>query len=265
MTIRSKNMKVVILAGGMGTRISEESHLRPKPMIEIGNMPIIWHIMKIYSYYGFNDFIIAAGYKQEVIKQWFVNYLWYNNDIEISLKEDKIITHRKSQEDWNITIVDTGLETQTGGRILRLKNYIGDEPFMVTYGDGVADIDLRAALMLHEAAGRIGTISTHNYLQNKGVVEISDNQVKSFREKSETDISLINIGFMIFEPEIFDYLKNDKTILEKDCLPDLAAEGQLTAYHHEGFWQCMDTIREKKILEEFWNTKPTPWEVWRNE
>lgn len=256
-------VKVVILAGGFGTRISEESHLRPKPMIEIGGMPIIWHIMKIYSAQGYNDFIIAGGYKQEVIKQWFINYLWYNNDITISLEGNRITTHKNNCEPWNITIVDTGLGTQTGGRILRLKDYIGDEPFMVTYGDGLANINLKETVDLFNSSNSIGLISTYNYQQNKGVITVGEeNKILSFREKSELDSQLINIGFMIFQPEVFKYLTNDCSILEKDCLPKLAGLRQLTAYHHKGFWQCMDTIREKQILEDLWNNNNAHWKIW---
>ena len=259
-------MKVVILAGGFGTRISEESHLKPKPMIDIGNMPILWHIMKIYSHYGFNDFIIAAGYKQEIIKQWFINYIWYCNDIEISLEQEKIVTHQQYCEPWNITIVNTGLNTQTGGRLKQLQKYIDDEPFMVAYGDGLADIDIQATVNQFYNSSSIGLISTYNYQQNKGVVAIDSKTQKiiTFREKSETDSQLINIGFMIFSPRIFDYLIDNTTNLEKDCLPKLAAAGELAAYHHDGFWQCMDTIREKQLLEKLWNEGNPPWKIWKN-
>lgn len=257
-------MKVVILAGGLGTRISEESHLKPKPMIDIGNMPIIWHIMKIYSHYGFNDFIIAAGYKQEIIKQWFINYIWYRNDIEISLEQEKIITYQQHCEPWNITIVDTGLDTQTGGRIKQLQKYIDDEPFMVAYGDGLADINIQNIVDQFYSQSSIGLISTYNYQQNKGVVAVDSKTLKiiTFREKSDVDSQLINIGFMIFSPKVFDYLIDNTTNLEKDCLPKLAVAGELAAYHHEGFWQCMDTIREKQLLEKLWNEGNPPWKIW---
>lgn len=257
-------MKVVILAGGLGTRISEESHLKPKPMINIGNMPIIWHIMKIYSHYGFNDFIIAAGYKQEIIKQWFINYIWYRNDIEISLEQEKIITYQQYCEPWNITIVDTGLNTQTGGRIKQLQKYIDDEPFMVAYGDGLADINIQNIVDQFYSQPSIGLISTYNYQQNKGVVAVNSEtqKITTFREKSEADSQLINIGFMIFSPKVFNYLIDNTTNLEKDCLPKLAAAGELAAYHHEGFWQCMDTIREKQLLEKLWNEGNPPWKIW---
>lgn len=259
-------MKVVILAGGFGTRISEESHLKPKPMIDIGNMPIIWHIMKIYSHYGFNDFIIAAGYKQEIIKQWFINYIWYRNDIEISLEQEKIITYQQHCEPWNITIVDTGLNTQTGGRIKQLQKYIDDEPFMVAYGDGLADINIQNIVDQFYSQSSIGLISTYNHQQNKGVVAVDSKTLKiiTFREKSDADSQLINIGFMIFSPRIFDYLIDNTTNLEKDCLPKLAAAGELAAYHHDGFWQCMDTIREKQLLEKLWSEGNPPWKIWED-
>lgn len=260
-------MKAVILAGGFGTRISEESYLRPKPMIEIGGMPLLWHIMKNLSQQGINDFIIAAGYKQDFIKQWFYNRVWYSNDITIKSDEvgrSVITVHcRPDQVDpWTVTIVNTGLNTQTGGRILRLRDYVGDEPFIVTYGDGVADINITEVIQLHNQSQKIGTISTYNYKQNKGVVDVENNQVMAFREKSEADDQVINIGFMVFEPKVFDYLANDQTILEKHCLAQLAKEGQLSAYHHNGFWQCMDTAREKSILENLWTNNTAPWKNW---
>lgn len=262
-------MKIVILAGGLGTRISEESHLKPKPMIEIGNMPIIWHIMKIYSHYGFNDFIIAAGYKQEVIKQWFINYIFYNNDITLTLGNscnDITVHPTNTQEPWKITIADTGLSTQTGGRIKQLQKYVDDEPFMVAYGDGLADINIQNIVNQFYSQSSIGLISTYNYQQNKGVVAIDSKTQKiiTFREKSEADSQLINIGFMIFSPRIFDYLIDNTTNLEKDCLPKLAAAGELAAYHHDGFWQCMDTIREKQLLEKLWSEGNPPWKIWED-
>lgn len=260
-------MKVVILAGGFGTRISEESHLRPKPMIEIGDKPLLWHIMKNFSEQGFNEFIIAAGYKQEMIKQWFFNRAWYSNDITITHNEQgyphvEINRKRDGADPWKVTIVDTGLNTQTGGRIGRLREYIGDEPFIVTYGDGVSNIDMNAVVALHKETGRQATISTYNYQQNKGVVEVYGNEVIAFREKSAEDGQVINIGYMVFEPDVLELLANDATVLEKDCLTYLAANGQLTAYHHRDFWQCMDTIREKQILEKYWSEGNAPWKNW---
>jgi glucose-1-phosphate cytidylyltransferase len=238
-------------------------------MIDIGGMPVIWHIMKNFYEQGYDDFIIAAGYKQEYIKQWFYNRAIYSNDITISqdthgytniryhLKEDTI-------ENWKVTIVNTGLDTQTGGRILRLKDYLGDEPFIVTYGDGVADINVDAVIDTFNRGNTIGTISTYNYQQNKGVVNVVDGKVESFREKSELDSQLINIGFMVFSKDMLNYLSDDTTNLEKDCLTKLASEGQLSTYVHKGFWQCMDTLREKNKLEELWMSGNAPWKNWEN-
>lgn len=262
-------MKVVILAGGYGTRISEESYLKPKPMIDIGGMPVIWHIMKNFYEQGYDDFIIAAGYKQEYIKQWFYNRAIYSNDITISQDKHGYINiqyHLKenSIEDWKVTIVNTGLDTQTGGRILRLKDYLGDEPFIVTYGDGVADIDVNAVVETFNKSNTIGTISTYAYQQHKGVVNVVGGKVESFREKSELDSQLINIGFMVFSNDMLSYLSDDKTNLEKDCLTKLAAEDQLSTYVHKGFWQCMDTLREKNKLEELWMSGNAPWKNWEN-
>ena len=256
-------MKVVILAGGLGTRITEESQFKPKPMIEIGGMPILWHIMKLYSSYGFNDFIICAGYKQDYIKKWFKDYSLMKNDVTFDFsKENKIIIHKKQVEPWKVTIVDTGLSTQTGGRIKRIKEYIGDETFMVTYGDGVGDINLTDLLHFHKSHGRTGTISVYNFGQNKGVLEIEKGQVKDFREKSDLDGDLINIGFMVFEPKFFECIDGDSSVLEKEPMKKLISSSQLMAYTHNGFWQCMDTLREKEKLERLWVTGNAPWKKW---
>ncbi len=256
-------MKVVILAGGLGTRISEESHLRPKPMIEIGKYPILVHIMRIYSTYGFNDFVVCAGYKQQIIKEYFANFSIYTNDVTFDFATQERIMHHEPKFDWRVTVADTGLHTQTGGRILRAKEYIGDETFMLTYGDAVGDIDVNAVLEAHKKSGKLATICVYNFGQSKGVVDMNpDGTVAAFREKSDLDGDLINIGYMVCEPEIFDYIKDDQTILEKDVLQKLAAEGQLNSYVHPGFWQCMDTIREKQKLEEMDSTNKAPWKVW---
>lgn len=258
-------MKVVILAGGFGTRISEESHLKPKPMIEIGEKPILWHIMKEYSYYGFNEFVICAGYKQHVIKEWFADYFLHNSDITFDYTNGKneMIVHNKYSEPWKVTVVDTGLHTQTGGRIKRIRSYIGDETFMLTYGDAVGDIDILKLLKYHKRNGKIGTISMYNFGQNKGVVEVGKNGViETFREKSDADGDLINIGFMVFEPALFSYIEGDQTLLEKEPLTNLVADHQLVGYMHKGFWQCMDTIREKQKLETLWETNQAPWKLW---
>lgn len=257
-------MKVVILAGGFGTRISEESAFKPKPMIEIGGMPILWHIMKTYSFYGFDEFIICAGYKQHVIKEWFADYFLHTSDVTFDFtKGNEMIVHNKHTESWKVTIVDTGLNTQTGGRVKRIKDYVGDETFMLTYGDAVGDVDIARLVKYHKAHGKIGTMSMYNFGQNKGVVEASkDGTIKAFREKSDLDGDLINIGFMVFEPKLFDYIENDSTIFEKGPLTSLVKENQLVGYIHKGYWQCMDTLREKQQLEKLWEQNSAPWKLW---
>lgn len=258
-------MKVVILAGGYGTRISEESQFKPKPMIEIGSMPILWHIMKTYSSYGFNEFIICAGYKQDYIKKWFRDYSLITSDVTFDFSQkDRMIIHEKHTEPWKVTVVDTGLNTQTGGRVKRIKEYVGNEPFMLTYGDAVGDIDISKLLEFHKQHGKIGTVSVYNFGQNKGVLEVKDGQVEAFREKSDLDGDLINIGFMVFNPEFFDAIDNDSTVLEKDPMIRLIEKNQLMAYTHKGFWQCMDTLREKEKLENLWNSGNAPWKNWKD-
>ncbi len=259
----NRPMKVVILAGGFGTRISEESHLKPKPMIEIGGKPILWHIMKIYSSYGFHEFVICAGYKQDVIKEYFANYYLHNADVTFDLLTNQVEVHSSHADPWKVTVVDTGYDTMTGGRVKRIRKYVGDEPFFLTYGDGVADIDIPKLLEFHKKNGKIATITAANIAQKKGVLNISgDGQVQSFREKEDTDSTLINGGFMVLNPQIFDYLEDDSTVFEKEPMQRLAADGELMAYQHEGFWQCMDTQREKKLLEELWESGKAPWKVW---
>lgn len=258
-------MKVVILAGGFGTRISEESHLKPKPMIEIGEMPILWHIMKVYGYYGFNEFIICAGYKQHVIKEWFANYFLHTSDMTFDFTNgNEIIVHNKHAESWKVTVVDTGLNTMTGGRIKRIRDYVGNDPFMLTYGDAVGNINIQELLEYHKSHAKIGTISVYNFGQNKGVLDIGDNgTVNAFREKSDLDGDLINIGFMVMNPEIFDRIQGDDTVFEKEPLNSLVRDGELKAYTHHGYWQCMDTLREKQQLEKLWNTGNAPWKLWK--
>lgn len=257
-------MKVVILAGGFGTRISEESQFRPKPMVEIGGMPILWHIMKVYSYYGFNDFIICAGYRQHVIKEWFADYFLHTSDVTFDFTRDnEMIVHRKHVEPWRVTIIDTGLNTQTGGRVKRIKDYIGDETFMLTYGDAVGDINVKELLEYHRAHKKIGTVSVYNFSQNKGVLELAaDGNVEAFREKSDQDDDMINIGFMVFEPDLFDYISGDSIIFEKEPMNGLVRDNQLMGYVHRGFWQCMDTLREKEKLESLWASGNAPWKLW---
>ena len=260
-------MKVVILAGGFGTRISEESHLKPKPMIEIGGKPILWHIMKEYSHYGFNEFIICAGYKQHVIKEWFADYFLHNSDITFDYTNgnNNMIVHNQHIEPWKVTIVDTGLNTMTGGRIKRIQPYVKGETFMLTYGDGVSDVNIDNLLSFHKASKKICTITSVVYEQLKGVLEISEtNDIRSFREKDDLDGSRINGGYMVLEPSIFDYLDDDRTILEKEPMKRLAEDGQLKAFKHDGFWQCMDTKREMEKLEELLLTGNAPWKSWED-
>ncbi|MBP5224432.1 MAG: glucose-1-phosphate cytidylyltransferase [Lachnospiraceae bacterium] len=256
-------MKVVILAGGFGTRISEESHLIPKPMIEIGGKPILWHIMKIYSHYGFNEFIILAGYRQDVIKSYFANYYTLNSDVTFDLSDNSVVVHSSHVDPWKVTVVDTGYGTMTGGRVKRIQRYVGDEPFFLTYGDSVADIDIPALLEFHRAHDKTVTITAANVAQTKGILNVSAaGEVEAFREKEEEDSTLINGGFMVCEKEIFNYLKDDATVLEKEPMKALAEARALAAYTHNGFWQCMDTQREKRKLEELWESGNAPWKLW---
>lgn len=257
-------MKVVLLAGGFGTRFSEESEFKPKPMIEIGGMPILWHIMKEYSHYGFYEFIICAGYKQHVIKEWFADYFLHTSDITFDFTEgNKMIVHNQHAEPWKVTVVDTGLNTMTGGRIGRVKSYIGDEPFMMTYGDGVCDVDMNKLLAFHKEHGKTATLTAVRMEQQKGILNIGgDNAVHSFREKSATDGAPINAGYMVLNPSVFDYIHDDQCVFERDVLPAIAQQGELMSYIHKGFWQCMDTKREKDILEQMWNQGKAPWKVW---
>lgn len=257
-------MKVVLLAGGKGTRISEESGFRPKPMVEIGGMPILWHIMKEYSYYGFHNFIICAGYKQHMIKEWFADYFLSTSDVTFDFtRENSVIYHDKRTEPWKVTIVDTGLETMTGGRIKRIQKYIGNEPFMMTYGDGVSDINLAELLAFHQRHKKMATLTTVFQEQQKGVLDIDEaNSVRSFREKASDDSIPINAGYMVLEPDIFDYIEGDNTVFEKEPLQKIAEEGELKSYPHHGFWQCMDTLREEKVLEQLWMSGSAPWKKW---
>lgn len=257
-------MKVVILAGGFGTRISEESRLKPKPMIKIGDKPIIWHIMKLFSYYGFNDFIICAGYKQNVIKEWFANYYLNNSDITFDYSNGGIATaHKYTAEPWKVTIVDTGLETMTGGRLKRVKDYIGNEPFFMTYGDGVSDVNIKELLSYHKTHGKLATMTIVRPEVRFGVVDISDEgQIKSFREKNSSDASWINGGFMVLEPEVIDYISDDSTVFEREPLEKIAKNGQLMGYKHNGFWHCMDTMNDKEKLDNMWEKGIADWKVW---
>ena len=256
-------MKVVLLAGGYGTRISEESVLKPKPMIEIGGKPILWHIMKQFSHYGYNDFIICAGYKQDYIKQYFFDYYLHNSDVSFDLETNTMQVLSSHAEPWKVTVVDTGLNTMTGGRIKRIKDFVGDETFLLTYGDGVSDIDINQLVEFHKSHGKAVTMSSYNVGQQFGVLDIDDNgMVTGFREKQEMDGSMINIGFMVCNKDIFDYIDGDTTVLEKAPLETLAKKGELVSCCHSGFWQCMDTARDKQKLEKLWGCEEAPWKVW---
>ena len=255
-------MKAVILAGGFGTRISEESHLKPKPMIEIGRKPILWHIMKWYSRFGINEFIICAGYKQDVIKEWFANYFLHTSDITFDFTNgNEVIVHSRHAEPWKVTVVDTGLNTMTGGRVKRIQQYVGNEAFCLTYGDGVSDVDVDKLITFHNAEGHIATLTGVQPEGRFGIMDLAGTQIKSFREKSKEDTGWINGGFMVLEPAIFDYIDDDSTILERTPFERLAQQGQLDCYKHYGFWQCMDTLRDKEKLESLIASSSAPW-VW---
>jgi glucose-1-phosphate cytidylyltransferase len=254
-------MKVVILAGGLGTRLSEETTIKPKPMVEIGGMPILWHIMKIYSFYGFNEFIICLGYKGYIIKEWFANYFLYNSDVTIDIKTNKIITHDNKNEEWKVTLVDTGLNTQTGGRIKRIERYI-DDTFMLTYGDGLADIDINKLISFHKNHGKTATVTAVQPPGRYGLLKINENRVENFAEKIKGDGGWINGGFFVLETEIFDYIEGDETIWEHEPLERLANDGKLMAYKHYGFWHPMDKLKDKNDLEMLWNSGNPPWKKW---
>ena len=257
-------MKLLILAGGFGTRLSEETALIPKPMVEIGGHPILWHIMKIYSQYGINDFIILLGYKGYVIKEYFANYFLHQSDVTFDLKNNKMTIHEQHSEPWNVTLIDTGLNTMTGGRVLRAKKYVGNEPFMLTYGDGVSDIDINKLIEFHKKHGKIATMTS---VQPEGrfgaMVFKEDGNVTSFMEKPKGDGSWINAGFFVLQPEVFDYIKEgDATIFERAPLENLAKDGELYTSHHDGFWKCMDTLRDKQQLNEMIESGDAPWISW---
>ncbi len=258
-------MKVVILAGGFGTRISEESHLKPKPMIEIGEQPILWHIMKYYSQFGFHEFVICLGYKQYVVKEYFADYFLHTSDVTFDLANNRMEVHNNYSEPWRVTLVDTGLHTMTGGRIKRVRDYIGNEPFLLTYGDGVSNVDLTALVKFHEKHGKIATITGVNVGQRFGVLEAdADGAIREFREKSDDDGKIINGGYMVMNPEVFDYIDGDSTVFEKEPLENLAKDGQLMVFRHDGFWKCMDTQRDKMQLEQLWTEGKAPWKIWEN-
>jgi len=257
-------MKVVILAGGRGTRISEESHLKPKPMIDVGDHPILWHIMKTYSRYGFNEFVICCGYKGFVIKEFFNNYFLHMSDVTFDFTNGNgMVVHHNVAEPWKVTLVDTGIETMTGGRVKRIRDYIGDETFMLTYGDGLADIDIGSLLDFHRKQGKLATITAIQPEGRFGALDIDDTySVLNFIEKPRGDGAWINGGFMVLEPGVFDYIEGDETVFEQDPMRKLARDGQMSAYLHTGFWKPMDTLRDKIYLDTLWNSGKAPWKVW---
>lgn len=255
-------MKVVILAGGLGTRLAEETDIRPKPMVEIGGRPILWHIMKHYAYYGFKEFYIALGYKGEFIKNYFIDYYLLNCNVTVDLSTGSIQSHSRQMDDWMVHLDDTGMNTATGGRIKRLEKWLRDSTFMVTYGDGVSNIDLMRLKRFHESHGRIATVTAVRPPARFGGLNIKGRCVTGFTEKPRTGEGWINGGFFVFEPEIFEYLKEDQDSLEGDVLDVLARKGQLMAYQHDDFWQCMDTIRDKRFLESLWQSGNAPWKIW---
>ena len=259
-------MKVVILAGGFGTRISEESYLKPKPMIEIGDKPILWHIMKIYSHFGFNEFIICLGYKAHMIKEFFADYYLHTSDVTFDLEKNEMKIHNNYSEPWKVTLVDTGLNTMTGGRVKRIGEYLpNDEPFMLTYGDGVSDVNLKKVLEFHKAHGKLATITAINLDGRFGVLQIdeTDASIHNFVEKEKNAGGWINGGFMVLEPKVLEYIDGDETIFEREPLENLAKDGELKAYKHGGFWKCMDIKRDHDALQELWNSKEAPWKLWK--
>lgn len=262
-------MQVVILAGGLGTRISEESQFKPKPMIEVGGMPILWHIMKNYAAYGFNEFIICAGYKQQVIKDFFNDYFIHHSDVtfDFTNSTNRMRVHKTYTEQWKVTVADTGLNTMTGGRIKRIRKYLKeDEPFLLTYGDGVSDVDLNALVNFHKENGKLATLTVVNAGQRFGVIKMSkgSQQISSFREKRDSDGNPINGGFMVLDPKVIDYIDGDDTVFEKQPLERLAKDGQLMGFHHDGFWQCMDTKKDHDTLEAMYLAGEAPWKNWED-
>ena len=256
-------MKVAILAGGFGTRLAEETEIRPKPMVEIGGRPILWHIMKIYAHYGFKDFVIALGYKGEYIKKYMVDYCSLSNNLTVNMKNGRVERHDCGDLDWTVQLIDTGLKTQTGGRIKRLANFVDNQTFMLTWGDGLADIRLDKLLAFHRAHGKLATLTAVRPPARYGHLELEGDRIREFSEKPQTREGWINGAFFVLEPQVFEYIEGDSTQFEKEPLENLADDGQLMAYRHTSYWQCMDTLREKYILENYWNSGNAPWRVWK--
>ncbi|MBI4733712.1 MAG: glucose-1-phosphate cytidylyltransferase [Rubrobacteridae bacterium] len=256
-------MKVVILAGGYGTRISEETHLKPKPMVEIGDKPVLWHIMKLYGHYGFNEFVICLGYKGYLVKEYFYNYFLHNCDVTFDVRTQGMEIHQNAVEDWRITLVDTGLKTMTGGRIKRVEQYLDNKPFLLTYGDGISNVDIKSLVEYHKSHGKLATVTAVQPSGRFGAIQVDgDNNINSFQEKPVGDGGWINGGFFVLEPEVIKHIEGDNIFFEKEPLEALAGEGSLKAYKHIGFWQPMDTMRDKNQLEELWASGKAPWEVW---
>lgn len=256
-------MKVMILAGGLGSRLGEETGVRPKPMVEIGGRPILWHIMKIYSHYGFNDFIVLCGYKSEMIKEYFMDYYINNSDVTIDFKSNSIEFHEEAKEPWKVTLANTGYETLTGARIKKAQKYIGNEPFMLTYGDGLGDIDIQALIKAHKKSGKAATLTVSQPEGRFGIVEINpDKTIINFQEKPKHETAWVNCGFAVLEPEIFDYIPDENIAWEQEPLRNLAKDGKLNAYEHSGFWHPMDTLKEKNELNEMWDKNQAPWKIW---
>jgi len=257
-------LKIVILAGGLGSRLSEETDLKPKPMVEIGEKPILWHIMKIFSYYGFNDFIICLGYKGYMIKEYFANYFLHSSDVTIDMKKNKMEVLGSKAEPWKVTLIDTGLNTMTGGRLKRVQQYIGNQTFMMTYGDGLNDVNLKKLLEFHRKKAKLVTLTAVQPTARFGAVDLDDkHNVLSFHEKPKGDGLWVNGGFFVLEPGVFKYIKDDASIWERDSLEKLSSLGQMNAYKHSGFWKCMDTLRDKRELEQLWQTEKAPWKIWK--
>ena len=255
-------MKAVILAGGLGTRISEETHLKPKPMIEIGGMPLLWHIMKTYSFHGINDFVICCGYKGYVIKEYFANYFLHMSDVTFDMNQNIMEVHKKSAEPWKVTLVDTGLDTMTGGRLKRVKKYVENETFCFTYGDGLSDISIKNLIDVHNTQKTLSTVTAVQPPGRFGALNIEKNKIISFEEKPSGDGSWINGGYFVLEPDIFDYIENDQTTWEREPIEKLAKDSQLSVHKHNGYWNAVDTLRDKNHMEDLWNSKQAPWKVW---